>query len=66
MPYTSSIPAKSAGQLETEMPTSYPSKAAQKDALDRLNRQFPALIYVDGKFTTEAEFAKRFHVEEAK
>jgi len=28
--------------------------------------QFPALIYVDGKFTTEAEFAKRFHVEEDK
>ena len=28
--------------------------------------QFPALIYVDGKFTTEAAFAKAFHVEESK
>ena len=25
--------------------------------------QFPALIYVDGKFMTEAEFADRFHTE---
>ena len=26
--------------------------------------QFPARIYVDGQFTTEAEFAERFHPEE--